>query len=154
MEEFGTNVWADLDELDAGVRGKRLRRPQGATLAHSVWELEPGAPPIDYHFHHGSEETLIVLRGRPTLRTPDGERDLEEGEVVHFVRGPHGAHSIANRSDAAVRYVMAAAHPTPEVVEYPDKGTFAVMARTDTSAGGPLFSFHRFADAVDRDADD
>ncbi len=83
-----------------------------------------------------------------------GERELDEGEVVHFPRGPEGAHSVANRSDAPVRYVMAAAHPTPEVVEYPDRGTFAVMARTDTQAGGPLFSFHRFADAVDRDADD
>lgn len=152
MEEFGTNIWGELDELDEGVRGTRLRRPPGATLAHSVWELAPGAPPIDYHFHHGSEETVLVLRGRPTLRTPEGERELEEGEVVHFPRGPDGAHSIANRSDEPVRYVMAAAHPTPEVVEYPDKGTFAVMARTETAAGGPLFSFHRFADAVERDA--
>ena len=153
-EDFGSNIWADLDEIDEGVRGKRLQRPPGATLAHSVWELDPGASPIDYHFHHGSEETLIVLRGTPTLRTPQGERELEEGEVVHFARGPEGAHSIVNRSDAPVRYVMAAAHGTPEVVEYVDKGTFAVMARTETHAGGPLFSFHRFSDAVDRDADD
>ncbi len=154
MDEFGTNIWAELDEIEDGIRGTRLRRPRGATLAHSVWELDPGARPIDYHFHHGSEETVIVLRGRPTLRTPEGERELEEGEVVHFARGPEGAHSIANRSEAPVRYVMAAAHPTPEVIEYPDKGTLAVMARTDTSAGGPLMSFHRFADAFDRDADD
>jgi uncharacterized cupin superfamily protein len=152
MDDFGTNVWGELDELGPGVRGARLRRPQGATLAHSVWEMDPGAEPIDYHFHHGSEETVIVLRGRPTLRTPEGERQLEEGDVVHFPRGPEGAHSIANRSDAPVRYVMAAAHPTPEVIEYPDKGTFVVMARTETSAGGPLYSFHRFADGVDRDA--
>jgi len=154
LDEFGTNVWAQLDELDTGVRGTRLRRPPGATLAHSVWELEPGAKPIDYHFHHGSEETIIVLRGRPTLRTPDGERELDEGEVVHFACGPEGAHSVANRSDEPVRYVMAAAHPTPEVVEYPDKGTFVVMARTESQAGGPLLSFHRLADAVARDGED
>ena len=154
MDEFGTNIWAELEEIGEGTRGPRLERPQGATLAHSVWELEPGAPPIDYHVHHGSEETLIVLRGRPTLRTPAGERELAEGDVVHFARGPEGAHSVANRSDAPVRYLMAAAHPTPEVIEYPDKGTFVVMARTGSQAGAPLFSFHRFADAVDRDADD
>jgi uncharacterized cupin superfamily protein len=153
MEEFGTNIWAELDELGDGVRGKRLQRPRGATLAHSVWELDPGAGPGDYHFHHGSEETLIVLRGRPTLRTPEGERELEEGEVVHFARGPDGAHSVANRSGETVRFVMAAAHPTPEVIEYPDRGTFVVMARTASQAGGPLFSFHRLADAVDRDED-
>ena len=31
-----------------------------------------------------------MLRGRPTLRGPDGERQLDEGEVVDFPVGPDG----------------------------------------------------------------
>ena len=152
--DFASNIWMELPEPEEpdGIRGKRLRRAPGSTLAAALWELEPGAE-VQYHFHHGSEEMLIVLRGRLTLRTPEGERELEEGEVVHFPRGPDGAHQTMNRSDAPVRYIMAAAHPTPEIIEYPDSGEIAVMARTNSQKGGPLISFHRLDDAVDRDAE-
>ena len=158
---LGDNIWdVDWDEPGeyeadaeragfAGVRGKRLRRQLGATLSSSVWELEPGGCQSPYHFHHGGEELLIVLRGTPTLRTPEGERELREGEVVHFPRGPEGAHQVSNRSAEPVRYVLAASLPTPEIVEYPDSGKIASMARTETSAGGPLFTVNRLADAVD-----
>ena len=125
------------------MRGKRLRRQLGATLSAAVWELDPGGSQAPYHFHHGGEELLIVLRGTPTLRSPEGERELKEGEVVHFPRGPEGAHQLLNRSDSVARYVIAAAQGTPEIIEYPDSGKIAAMARTETSAGGPLFTINR-----------
>jgi uncharacterized cupin superfamily protein len=152
---YATNVWLDLSSDDHvigdGVRGDRLDRPPGATLAASVWELEPGVSSGDYHFHHGSEEMMLVLRGQPTLRSPAGERELAEGESVHFARGPEGAHQIINRSDAPVRYVMLAAHGSPEIIEYPDAGTLSVMARTESQQGEPLFAFYRLDSAFVRD---
>ena len=93
--------------------------------------------------------SLIVLRGTPTLRSPEGERELQEGEVVHFPPGPEGAHQLLNRPDAVARYVTAAALPTPEIIEYPDSGKIASMARTETTGGGPLFTLNRLADGVD-----
>jgi hypothetical protein len=72
--DFGDNVWdVEFDPPDewseaaekAGfgpVRGKRLRRQLGATLSSAIWELDPGATQAPYHFHHGGEELLIVLR--------------------------------------------------------------------------------------------
>ena len=68
---------------------------------------------------------------------------------MHFPRGPEGAHQLLNRSDSVARYVIAAAQGTPEIIEYPDSGKIAAMARTETSAGGPLFTINRLADAVD-----
>ena len=157
--DFGDNVWAvewpDEPQPEAeqagygGVRGRRLARPPGALLAAAVWELDPGATQSPYHFHHGGEELLIVLRGRPTLRSPEGVRELSEGEAVHFPRGPEGAHQLSNATNEPVRYVMASALPTPEIVEYPDSGKIASMARTETTAGGPLFTINRLADAVE-----
>jgi uncharacterized cupin superfamily protein len=159
--DLGDNVWdvewaepGPFDEAAeaagyGGVRGRRLLRPQGATLNAAVWELEPGATQAPYHFHHGGEELLIVLKGTPTLRSPEGERELKEGEVVHFARGPEGAHQLSNRSDAAVRYVIACAQGSPEIIEYPDSGKIASMARTESASGGPLFTVNRIADAVD-----
>ena len=158
--DFGDNVWdVDWQQPDdeneaaaagfGGVRGKRLRRPLGAALSAAVWELEPGATQSPYHFHHGGEELLIVLRGTPTLRAPEGERELKEGEVVHFARGAEGAHQVSNRSGEVVRYVIAASQGQLEIIEYPDSDKVASMARTESSAGGPLFTINRLADAVD-----
>jgi uncharacterized cupin superfamily protein len=95
--------------------------PSGPFLGASLYELGPGNFVI-FHFHHGSDELLVVLRGTPTLRTMDGKRQLEEGEVVHFPSGPEGAHEIRNDTDTPVRYVMAGTRVSPEIAEYPDIG--------------------------------
>lgn len=118
------NVWSDEwgeqdeDWSGGGALSKRLVG-RGPFLGASLYELGPGNFVI-YHLHHGSEELLIVLRGTPTLRTPEGERRLGEGDVVHFSTGPEGAHGIRNDTDEPVRYVMCGTRVSPEVAEYPD----------------------------------
>lgn len=144
--QFGDNVFAvDWDPDDgSGRRGQRLlERPPLARLRAAVWELEPGASSGPYHLHHGAEELLIVLSGRPTLRTPDGERELGEGAAAHFEPGPAGAHQLLNRSDEPVRYVMVASHVTPDVVEYLDEGKVIAWAATESpQQGHQLFVEH------------
>ena len=147
MSELATNVWADVDEIGDGIRGKRLERVPDETLAAAVWELEPGAE-IVYHLHHGTRELIVVLKGTVTLRTADGERELREGETVAFPRGLPGAHGTANRTDAPVRYLMVAAHDPLDVIEYPDKGTLLATARTTSHTNEPLEWYFRFSDAV------
>jgi uncharacterized cupin superfamily protein len=51
-------------------------------IGGSVYELEPGCRLWPYHTHHANEEWLLVVRGRPTLRTPESEDELSEGDVV------------------------------------------------------------------------
>ena len=36
----------------------------------------PGQSVCPYHYEHGEEEWIVVLTGRPTVRTPEGEREL------------------------------------------------------------------------------
>jgi uncharacterized cupin superfamily protein len=144
------------DEWDEGFppvpgyeqKVKRLVGP-GQSIGMSLYELAPGKTQGPYHFHHGADELLLVLRGRPTLRMPDGERELEPGEVVHFPGGPAGAHQVVNRTDEPVRYVIAASIVSPEVVEYPDSGKVAAMSRGESQRGGRLWTMHRLDDAVD-----
>jgi len=138
MSEFGDNIWEELVEFGDGVHGMRLSREEGRPLAAAVWELEPGSRGVPYHFHHGTEEYLVVLRGTATLRSPDGERELPEGSVAHFSPGPSGAHTVMNLGSERVRYLMVAAHSTPDIVEYPDEGTFAAMAKTPSQHGKPF----------------
>jgi len=138
------NVWTDAwdpgeDWSGGGARAKRL--PRGPGLGATVYELGPGNW-VPFHFHHGSEELLVVLRGRPTLRTRAGETVLEEGAVVHFPTGPEGAHALANPTGETVRYVVASTRVTPEVVEYPDLGQITARARTGSQTGEQLWLIH------------
>ncbi|HYY04296.1 MAG TPA: cupin domain-containing protein [Gaiellaceae bacterium] len=119
------------------------------TLGMSVYELLPGQTQCPYHFHHGNEEAILVLRGRPTLRTPNGEEELAAGDVVHFPRGAAGAHQVVNRTDEPARYVVADSKVSPEVVEYPDSGKFAAMARTESQRGQPIWTVHSLDEEVD-----
>jgi uncharacterized cupin superfamily protein len=91
-------------------------------IGGSVYELEPGDRLWPYHTHHANEEWLIVLRGRPTLRTPEGEQDLREGDVACFPRGKDGFHQVSNRTDAPIRILMISTLIAPDIVEYPDSG--------------------------------
>jgi uncharacterized cupin superfamily protein len=137
---FGSDWDATDDWSGGGAKSKRLvEREQ--QLGASLYELGPGNSVV-YHFHHGSEELLIVLKGRPTLRTPEGERQLAEGEVVHFPLGPDGTHGLRNDSENDVRYLVAGIRVSPEVVEYPDIDKVTAQARTESQTGEPLFVIH------------
>ncbi|HET8529360.1 MAG TPA: cupin domain-containing protein [Gaiellaceae bacterium] len=123
------NDWGEQPEdwSGGGALQKRLVG-SGPLLGASLYELGPGNFMV-YHAHHGSEELLIVLRGRPTLRAPTGERVLEEGEAVHFPAGPEGAHGIRNDGEEPVRYVVAGIRVSPEIVEYPDTNQVTGQSR-------------------------
>src|SRR5215204_4068538 len=131
------NVFAhewDPGEDWSGGGGRAKRLPRGEQLGATVYELDPGNFVV-YHFHHRWEELLVVLRGAPTLRTPEGERRLDEGDVVHFPVGPEGAHALRNDTDAPVRVVIASTQGGPEVAEYPDLRQITVQARTGSQTG-------------------
>jgi uncharacterized cupin superfamily protein len=91
-------------------------------LGGSMYELEPGDRLWPYHTHHANEEWMIVLRGTPMLRTPEGERELEEGDVVCFRRGKDGLHQVRNGTAVPIRVLMLSSMNMPDVVEYPDSG--------------------------------
>jgi uncharacterized cupin superfamily protein len=118
------------DEWD-GREDRTGWRMQGASVGERIgaeliggtmYELAPGNRLWPYHTHHANEEWLLVIRGTPTLRTPEGEEDLEEGDVVCFPRGKDGAHQVRNRTDAPIRVLMLSTLINPEIVEYLDTG--------------------------------
>jgi uncharacterized cupin superfamily protein len=123
--------------------------PGRSSLGMCLYELPPGQRQPIYHYHHGNEELVLVLRGTPTLRTSEGERELRAGDAVHFPTGPEGAHQLINRSDEPALYVIAASHVFPEVVEYPDSGKIAATSRVESQRGDRLWTIHRLDDAVD-----
>lgn len=114
-------------------------------IGGSMYELEPGDRLWPYHTHHANEEWLIVLRGRPTLRTPEGEQELAEGDVVAFPRGKAGFHQIRNATDAPLRVLMLSTLIAPDIVEYPDSGKVGARSvageRILLSRPGPILDY-------------
>lgn len=115
----------DADQKRPGFTYRRARvgRQAGCErLGASVYEIPPGESTFPYHFQLANEEMLIVLAGRPHLRTPQGWRRLSEGEVVAFPLGERGAHQLHNRADAPARVLMISEMRAPELSIYPDSG--------------------------------
>jgi uncharacterized cupin superfamily protein len=140
------------DELreQAGWRARRSRLSRQAgseRLGLSMWELPAGQAAYPYHHHLTEEELLVVLEGRPSLRTPAGWRVLEAGEVVSFLRGEDGAHQLVNRTEETVRFLAFSSHGEPDIVIYPDSGKLGANERRPD--GGGLAVMFRSADATD-----
>jgi uncharacterized cupin superfamily protein len=103
--------------------GKRIG---GELLGASLYELPPGERSWPYHWETVSEEWLLVVAGKPTLRGPEGDRELREGDVVAFPRGPRGAHAVENRTDEPARILFVSTKGPLDVVHYPDTGKLGV----------------------------
>lgn len=137
-------------ERPEGFRARRARigyELGSELIGCSLFEVPAGEAAYPYHFHYADEEIVIVLRGRPTLRTPEGLRELEVGDAVHFALGEAGAHQLSNRSDEPVTFLTISSHGRPDVVVYPDADKIGVGERLPR--GGGLRAFFRRADEVD-----
>lgn len=127
---------ADQDKAPFTWRRARIGRQAGSEqLGASLFEVPPGSSTFPLHVHHANEELVVVVSGRPTLRTLDGERELFPGEVVAFPVGRRGAHRLDNRTDAAVQVLILSTMLAPEVNEYPDSGK--IWARTYAPGAEP-----------------
>jgi uncharacterized cupin superfamily protein len=125
------NVFAERFSRErSGLRAEPVVRAAGGELlGGTLYELAPRYEGVPLHVHHGMEELAIVISGRPTLRTLEGESELAPGDVVAFPRGRRGGHTLANRTDEPVRYLMVSNKVMPEVVEYPEEGTIRALTR-------------------------
>jgi uncharacterized cupin superfamily protein len=141
------------DSDPEGYRNGRLKiGPQvGASkIGGSIWELPPGQATCPYHWESPNEEWVIVLSGTPTLRTPEGERALEPGEVVCFPVGPDGAHKLVNRTDETVRILLLSTMITPDMAFYPDSDKLGMFGIPDREA--QLFRASSSVDYYDGEA--
>ena len=91
-----------------------------AKLALNVVELPPGQSVCPYHYESGEEEWIVVLTGRPTVRTPEGERELAPWDCVFCPMGEAGGHKVTNRTDEPARIFIWSNRAHPSTTIYPD----------------------------------
>src|SRR5215216_1342808 len=134
MNRTNLNVLeVEYDETDPeGYRAgmARFGPSIGASkIGASLYVLPPGQSICPYHYEYPDEEWLIVLEGRPTLRNPEGQDELEPWDAVCFPPGPKGAHKVTNATALSV---------------YPDSDKVGVW-----SGDGDVAHLFRRGDAVD-----
>ena len=139
---FAVDVTSDADDPDGyHTSYTRVGPLIGATkLGLSVYELPPGQSICPYHYEVGFDEWLFVLSGQPTLRDPEGERELRVWDCVYFPDGPDGAHKVTNRTEETVRVAILSNKGDPGASVYPDSDKVGMWPP------GKLF---RQSDAVD-----
>jgi uncharacterized cupin superfamily protein len=143
---------SEQDRPGFSYRRAKLAAQAGAErLGASLYELAPGESAFPYHWHSGNEELLIVAAGRPSLRTAEGWRELETGEVVALPRGQAGAHQVTNRSDEPARMLVVSEMNAPDVVAQPDSQKLLVATRPPggVSREHDVFGTFRRSDEVD-----
>jgi uncharacterized cupin superfamily protein len=125
-----TNVFepewdAERDAPPFRWRRARLGVQAGAReLGASLFEVPPGGATFPLHAHFANEELLVVLSGRPTLTTREGERELAPGELVAFPSGEAGAHRLDNRGEEPVRVLIVSTMRAPEINRMYETGQF------------------------------
>jgi uncharacterized cupin superfamily protein len=113
-------------------------KDSGATL----YELPPGQAVCPYHYEYGEEEWLLVISGRPTIRTPEGSEEAAPDDLVFFPKGPEGAHQVRNDTGETVRVLMWSTIVVPSATAYPDSDKIGIW----TGVEGENLMAHRSSD--------
>ncbi len=105
----------------------RRKHVAGEHLGAGLIELPPGESTFPYYRDElGNDELLVVVAGRPTLRTPDGERELDAGDASSSRSGPDGAHKLTNRAGDTVRVLLVSNFALPRAAVQVDSGKIMV----------------------------
>lgn len=140
------------ERTDGPLKGRTVRVGALAgceRLGGTLYEIDPGNCGSPYHLHHGNEELIIVIAGRPSLRGPDGVADLQPGDLVACPVGARGCHQLQNHTDEPVRVLVMSTMVYPEVAELPDSDKVLVLSAAPGVEGRVAAAFP-CASAVDR----
>ena len=118
----------DSEDPEGFRKGRfRLASELGAKdTGASLYELPVGQAVCPYHYEYGEEEWVLVLEGRPTIRTPEGNVQAEPLDLIFFPTGPAGAHQVRNDTAEDVRILIWSNVVYPTATAYPDSDKVGV----------------------------
>jgi len=92
------------------------------------YTLQPGKANAPYHYHTGSDEVYYIISGQGTLKTPEGEKAVSEGDAVIMPANENGAHMLINTSSIPLVYINIKTVSSPDVLIFPETEKFAVFS--------------------------
>lgn len=119
-------------------------------LGYNITVLAPGKKAFPAHNHHINEEMFMVLEGHGQIQIGEELHDIKEGDVVACPPGGiESAHQITNTGEMEMKYLAVSTKESPEVVEYPDSGKFAILATESPGREVPFRYVGKEEDCLD-----
>lgn len=86
----------------------------------NMLRLPPGQASAQRHWHKNEDEFVMVLRGKVTLVTDAGEREIGPGMVAGFPAGVADGHHLVNRTAEDAVCLEIGTRSELEECDYPD----------------------------------
>ena len=119
--DIGTDYPPPHDELCGHVERRVLGDQFGLTqFGVNMVRLPPGQASAQRHWHRHEDEFVMVLRGKLTLVTDAGEREIGPGMVAGFPAGVADGHHLVNRTAEDAVYLEVGTRAETEECFYPD----------------------------------
>lgn len=94
-----------------------------------VEELPPGSRSSHSHWHATEDEMVLILSGEVTLIEGTSQTTLSPGDAACWRAGDPVGHSLHNRSDEPVRYVVIGTRAPKDRVTYPTHNRVLIYDR-------------------------
>ena len=118
---FGSGYPEPFDKLCALRKKQPLGEPFNLTqFGVNLVTIPPSAWSSQRHWHSKEDEFILILEGRPTLVTDEGETELSPGMCTGFPAGSSNGHHLINNTDADVVYVEVGSRYDADDVTYSD----------------------------------
>ena len=92
------------------------------------YTIPPGKTNYPYHYHTANEEVFYIMSGQGTLKTPEGEKIVSEGDVIVMPANENGAHQLTNTSDSPLVYLEVKTSVIPEICVQPNSEKAVLIA--------------------------
>ena len=96
-------------------------------MMFDIRQLDPGKYSFPYHFHNNAEELMMIISGSLTMRTGEGFKIVNQGELIFCEVGETSAHQFFNHTDVPCIYLDIRTTPGIDVTEYPDSGKVNIL---------------------------
>jgi len=107
----------------------------------AFYEIPPHKANYPYHYHTNVTEIFYIISGCGTLKTPDGDKVIQAGDVVVCPPYEKGAHKITNKSETEkLVYLDVDTANDTDIAFYPDSGKVGMLAH------GHYYAFFHKAD--------
>jgi uncharacterized cupin superfamily protein len=129
-----TGAAAQKYDARLGLIGPRIGARK---LGYNITAVAPGKRAFPFHNHLANEEMFFVLAGTGELRLGERTYPIVPGDVIACpAGGRETAHQIINTGTQELRYLAVSTRESPEIAEYPDGGSFGVLAERPAGPGG------------------
>ena len=94
------------------------------------------------------------MSGQGTLRTPEGEKTVSQGDVIVMPAHENGAHQLINTSDSPLVYLEVKTSTIPEICIQPDSNKVVLISISPPNFIGRAYKIDSDVDYLDGEFDD